>query len=77
MKTLLFAMLLAIFAASAASAECPAPLEVSELEPLTEEEQKTLAELEKIESAADAKAQAEAEAAVPIEAFGGEGECPS
>mgnify|MGYP007059411424 CR=1 FL=1 len=67
--------LFSIFASSVAVAECPAPLATSDLGPLAEEDQQLLDQLDEIENEPDAKAQAEAEAAIPIEAFGGQGVC--
>lgn len=72
---IVFVTLFAIFASSTAVAECPAPLAISDLGPLAEEDQQILDRLDEIENQPDAKAQAEAEAAIPIEAFGGQGEC--
>ena len=72
---IVLATLITIFASSVAAAECPAPLAIDDLGPLTEEDQQVLDRLDEIEDEPDAKAQAEAEAAIPIEAFGGQGEC--
>jgi len=50
---------------------CDPVLTLEQLEPLTEEEKIILAELEEIENAPKIMKQAEAEAEIPLEAFGG------
>lgn len=72
---IVLATLITIFASSVAAAECPAPLAVSDLGSLAEEDQQILDRLDEIENRPDVKARAEAEATIPIEAFGGQGEC--
>lgn len=75
MKLIALVALFGLFGAALMADEitetCEPTLEVQQLEPLTQEEQVVLAQLEVIENDPAVVDQAQQEANVPLEAFGG------
>lgn len=72
--TLLGVLLAGALSAQQASNECPSAPMIQQLEPLTQEEREVLQQLEDIQNGPTIAAQAQAEANIPLEAFGGCGE---
>lgn len=72
--TLLGVLLAGALSAQQASTECPSAPTIQQLEPLSQEEREVLQQLEDIQNEPSVAAQAQAEANIPLEAFGGCGE---
>lgn len=72
--TLLGVLLASALSAQQASNDCPTSPTIQQLEPLTQEERQVLRQLEGVQNEPSIAAQAQAEANIPLEAFGGCGE---